>query len=98
MQPSNPVDYKKVLTNVIQKQIVILGPDITLIKARNVAGLTVSDDGTVTDFQGEPHEVTSKLVDQFMQLSGMIVKKTMEPLLDSYIPKQTEAPEPVTEH
>ncbi|MCL5970424.1 MAG: arginine--tRNA ligase, partial [Patescibacteria group bacterium] len=37
-------DYKKLLTEVIQKQMVILGPSITLTKARNVKGLTVSDD------------------------------------------------------
>ena len=46
MQPQTTDDYKKLLTQVIQKQMVILGPGITLSKARNVKGLTVSDDGT----------------------------------------------------
>jgi len=74
-------DYKQLLTQVIKKQIVILGPDITLAKARNVAGLVVADDGSVTDISGAPQEITQKLIDQFVQLSGEIVKKTMEPLL-----------------
>lgn len=74
-------DYKKLLTEVIKKQIVILGPDITLAKARNVAGLVIADDGTVTDISGSPQEITQQLVNQFVQLSGEIVKKTMEPLL-----------------
>jgi hypothetical protein len=77
-------DYKKVLTEVIKKQIIILGPDITLAKARNVHGLTISNDGTVTDIQGHPQELIQSLIDQFVQLSGLIVKKTMEPLLSIY--------------
>lgn len=84
MQSTNPNDYKKVLTEVIQKQMVILGPLITLAKARNVKGLTVSDDGTVTEISGPPQELIQSLIDQFVQLSGLIVKKTMEPLLANY--------------
>ncbi len=77
-------DYKKLLTDVIKKQIVILGPQITLAKARNVKGLTITDDGTVTDMQGQQQELIQALIDQFVQLSGLIVKKTMEPLLSAY--------------
>lgn len=81
MQPTSNQDYKQLLTDVIKKQIVILGPDITLSKARNVKGLTVGNDGTVTEVSGNPQEVIQSLIDQFVQLSGLIVKKTMEPLL-----------------
>jgi hypothetical protein len=84
MQPQSTDDYKKLLTQVIQKQMVILGPGITLSKARNVKGLTVSDDGTVTNIQGQPQALIQGLIDQFVQLSGLIVKKTMEPLLSMY--------------
>lgn len=94
MQPTNPSagsgqvpaggDYKKLLTDVIKKQMVILGPAITLAKARNVKGLIVADDGTVTDMQGPPQELIQNLIEQFVQLSGLIVKKTMEPLLSIY--------------
>lgn len=83
MQPQEQ-DYKKVLTDVIKKQIVILGPQITLAKARNVKGLTITDDGTVTVMQGSPQELIQDLINQFVQLSGEIVKKTMEPLLSVY--------------
>lgn len=76
-------DYKKILTQVIQKQMVILGPAITLAKARNVKGLTISDDGAVTEMAGTPQELIQNLIDQFVQLSGLIVRKTMEPLLAS---------------
>ncbi len=77
-------DYKKVLTEVIQKQMIILGPTITLAKARNVQGLTVADDGTITEISGSPQILIQSLIDQFVQLSGLIVKKTMEPLLANF--------------
>ncbi|MCL4354605.1 hypothetical protein M1349_04030 [Patescibacteria group bacterium] len=80
MQPKTDVEYKNLLTEVIKKQMVILGPTITLAKARNVKGLTVQDDGTVTNLTGNPQELIQALIDQFVQLSGLIVKKTMEPL------------------
>jgi hypothetical protein len=82
MQPNT--DYKKLLTEVLQKQMIILGPTIALAKARNVKGLTVADDGTVTNIEGQPQELIQGLIDQFVQLSGLIVKKTMEPLLSVY--------------
>lgn len=85
-------DYKQLLTEVIKKQIVILGPDITLSKARNVKGLTVADDGTVTAVEGNPQEVIQSLIDQFVQLSGLIVKKTMEPLLSLSQPETATPP------
>jgi hypothetical protein len=84
MQPAQDTDYKKLLTEVIQKQMVILGPGITLTKARNVKGLSVNDSGIVTDIQGPPQELIQGLIDQFVQLSGLIVRKTMEPLLSGY--------------
>src|SRR5579883_1263764 len=89
-------DYKQLLTDVIKKQIVILGPDITLLKARNVKGLTVANDGTVTGVEGQPQEVTQALIDQFVQLSGLIVKKTMEPLLSLSQPAALSTSTPVT--
>ena len=84
MLPQTDKDYKNLLTEVIKKQIIILGPDITLTKARNVAGLTIADDGSVLEIAGDPQVLTQKLIEQFTELSGLIVKKTMEPLLSSF--------------
>ncbi|MBI2034410.1 MAG: hypothetical protein HYT11_01625 [Candidatus Levybacteria bacterium] len=83
-EPKTDGDFKKLFTDVIKKQIIVLGPDITLAKARNVKGLIITDDGTVTDIKGDPKELIQDLIDQFVQLSGLIVKKTMEPLLANY--------------
>ena len=50
MEPTN-TDYKQMLTEIIKKQIVILGPQIAVLKARGVSGLKVSDEGEVLEDQ-----------------------------------------------
>lgn len=72
------------MTDVIQKQIVILGPQIALLKARNVQGLALDDQGKITSVMGEPQDLLQKLVSEYVSLSGEIVKKAMEPLLNKY--------------
>lgn len=79
------IDYQKLLTESLQNQIVILGPTITLAKARHVAGLHVENDGRVTSIDGNPQEVSIKLLEQFRELSPLMVKKTMKPLLSAII-------------
>lgn len=81
---TSQTDYQNLLTELIKKQIVILGPDIAVLKARNVSGLQVADDGTVTSMGGNPADLLNQLVEQYVQLSGLIVKKAMEPLLSKY--------------
>lgn len=82
--PNNQNDYQNLFSELIQKQIVILGPDIAVLKARNVSGLKVADNGAVIQMNGNPQELLNQLVDQYVQLSGLIVKKAMEPLLSKY--------------
>ena len=77
-------DYKGVISEVIKKQMIILGPEITLSRARNVTGLKVDESGTVIELSGPPEELIQGLINQFVQLSGLIVQKTMEPILASY--------------
>ena len=77
-------DYKRVISEIIQKQMVILGPDIALLKARNVEGLSVGSDGMVTNLEGEPSRLLQKLIDEYVALSGLIIRKAMEPLLQKY--------------
>jgi hypothetical protein len=90
-------DYQTLLTEVLQKQIIVLGPQITLTKARNVQGLSVSDDGHVNSISGDPKEVSIKLLEQFRELSPLLVKKTMKDLLSAIIssfPTSTPPPPP----
>lgn len=84
MQPANETDYKSLFSQLIKKQMLVLGPDITLAKVRNVTGLTVDINGDVQKIEGDPQVMLQSLINQFVELSGMIVKKTMESILTSY--------------
>lgn len=85
MQPQiTETDYKALFTQLIKKQMLVLGPDITLAKVHNVTGLTVDINGDVQKLEGDPQVMLQFLINQFVELSGMIVKKTMESILTSY--------------
>lgn len=84
MLPTNESDYKKIFTELIKKQMLVLGPDITLAKVKNVSGITVNSNGEVESITGDPQQLLELLINQFVELSGMIVKKTMESILTSY--------------
>jgi hypothetical protein len=42
------------INEIIQKQSVILGPQIAVLKAKSVPGITVDSNGKVTDVSGIP--------------------------------------------
>jgi hypothetical protein len=76
--------YLKLLTEIIKKQAVILGPDIALLKARSIAGLKVSDSCSVEDISGDPKELIQKLVNAYVELSGQIVKSALSSIFEKY--------------
>lgn len=77
-------EYKQILTEIVKKQIVILGPQIAVLKARNVPGLKVSDSGEVEDVSGSEQIVLQKLIDSYVALSGEIVKNAVNSIFEKY--------------
>lgn len=77
-------EYKKMLTDLIQKQMVVLGPNIALDKAKKIAGLKVTEDGTVLDMDGDPQAVLKGVANEYMALSGQIAQMTLNTLLEKY--------------
>ncbi len=84
----DPVDedaqYTALISEVIKKQSVILGPEIAILKARSVSGLMVDNDGKVTGVGTSPKETLQKLVDQYVELSGQIVKNALGSIFAKY--------------
>lgn len=76
--------YKALMTEIIQKQSVILGPQIAILKARNVSILTISDSGHVTDIKGDVRTALQSLVDEYVKLSGQIVKNALGSIFTKY--------------
>ncbi len=76
--------YRNVLTDLIQKQVAMLGPNVALAQARKVAGLSVDDKGVVTAINGNPQEILANVSKQFMALSGQIAQMTLESVVAKY--------------
>ena len=83
MEYSNE-DYKKMLGDLIQKQMVVLGPNIALDKARKVPGISLFDDGKVKDITGDPQMILKGVANEYMTLSGQIAQMTLNSLLEKY--------------
>ena len=71
---------KKVISELIRRQMAILGPDITMARVKNVLGIQVDQDGEVISIDRDPQVVLTDLTNQFVELSGLIVKKAMQVL------------------
>ncbi len=72
------------LSDLIKKQMVMLGPNVALGTARKVSGVTVSDDGTVTDITSNPGTVLQEVANAFMNLSGQIAQMTLKKIHEKY--------------
>lgn len=77
-------DYQALLSDLVKKQMVMLGPQVALSHARKVQGLTVSEEGQVLSIAGDPHSALNALANGYMQLSGQIAKTTLDSLLEKY--------------
>ncbi len=76
--------YVSIMSEIIAKQAIILGPQIAVLKARNVSGLFVDDSGKVTDVKGDPINILQNLINEYIALSGEIVKNVMKPIFEKY--------------
>ncbi len=77
-------EYKTLISEIIKKQSVILGPQIAVMKARSIEGLVVTDDGAVTDITQDPKIILQKLVNSYVELSGEIVKNALSSIFSKY--------------
>ena len=77
-------EYKKMITELIQKQIVMLGPSVALGKAKKVSGLEIDDKGNVTNISGDPSQVLKELAKEYMEISSQIAQNTIDTLLSKY--------------
>jgi len=84
MEQPTKDDYKKILSEIIKKQIIILGPQMAVLKAKNVKGLKVDDEGNVLDITESEQIVLQQLIDEYVALSGAIVKNAVSSIFEKY--------------
>lgn len=81
---TNIEEYKNMLSELIKKQVVMLGPSVALGKAKKVAGLEVDEQGNVINITKDPKQVLKDLANEYMEISSQIAQNTIEALLNKY--------------
>jgi hypothetical protein len=76
--------YLGLISEIIAKQGIILGPEIAILKAKAVPGLTINNKGEATDISGDPSEAVENLIDEYVNLSGQIVKSALSSVFSRY--------------
>lgn len=71
-------DYKKTITQLIQKHMVVLGPGIALSIARKIPALKLAGNGDVLAVSGDPKAALDDAADAYIvfagEISGMILR------------------------
>ncbi|MBI5798430.1 MAG: hypothetical protein HZB10_00675 [Candidatus Yonathbacteria bacterium] len=76
--------YKAVMSEIIAKQSVILGPDMAIMRAKKVSGIELSENGEVVGVAGDAADALKRLIDSYVELSGQIVKNALGPIFTKY--------------
>ena len=76
--------YKAIMTEIVNKQGIILGPEFAIMRARSVEELSISESGEVLEIEGEPKMVLQKLIDNYVELSGQIVRNALGTIFSKY--------------
>jgi len=77
-------EYKRLLTEFIHKQMMILGPKIAVDRAQKIPGMSVSDEGIVLSINGNVRMVLKNLVGEYGILAGQIAQKSLDDLLQRF--------------
>ena len=78
------MDYENLIGEIVRKQMDILGPDMAVRTANQVTGLEIDDQGVVSKLDGDPEQILQKLVEQYISLSGEIVRNILNPVFQKY--------------
>ena len=76
--------YKKFLTELVRRHMVIFGPNIARDIAKSVNGLTIDSTGDVTSLSGAPIEIIQKVITLYQELSEPVALLQFRLLLDQY--------------
>lgn len=83
MRP-NDIDYKKLLSDLIQKLTIIFGPDITFARIKNIPQIKLNVDGSIEKTFGDNIIMLDRVVDKFMELSEFATDKAIQSLIPDY--------------
>jgi hypothetical protein len=82
--PQDQKTFENILAELIQKEMVIFGPNIALDKARKVKGLKIGNNGEVIAVTGNQALVLKALTAEYLSLSKMVAQMSINSVLEKY--------------
>ena len=89
--------YKKFLSDLIRRHMLILGPNIARDVAAGVRGLFIDSSGEVSRLDGDQLLITKDLVGGYMNLSAPVTQLITYQLLEQYPDIRAEYNDPITD-
>lgn len=77
-------DYKKVISDIIKRQMEVVGPEIALAVARKVPAIKLAQDGEVLEIADDPKTVFEQIAEAYIAFSGEISKMILKSVMKSY--------------
>lgn len=89
MLQTSQTDYKSILSEFLQHQILIFGPQAVKMMVSGVNGLDLEKDGMVKNITGDPQKIMQEVAERLSQLSEYAVKTTFDRILVSHSVEDT---------
>jgi len=77
-------DYKKSITEIIKKQMDILGPTVAVSIAQKVPAVKVAPTGEVLEVIGDPNSALEQVAEAYIAFSGEISKMILRSVMKTY--------------
>ena len=84
MLQTSQTDYTSVLSEFLQCQIKIFGPQIVHAKIGEIKGLTCDKDGVVKKLVGDPQSILQEVATRLGELSEYAVKGTLDRIVRNH--------------
>lgn len=89
--------YKKFLSDLIRRHMLILGPNIARDVAFGVQGLVIDSSGDVRELNGDQLLITKDLINGYINLSSPVTQLITYQLLEQNPDIKAEYNDPITE-
>ena len=87
MNTQEPKDYHTLLTELIRKQMLILGPIFPIMQARLIKNLKIAENGMVLETTTDPKLIIKEFITQFLNISETLVDLSIKPMIYTFLGK-----------
>ena len=77
-------DCKKAITEIVKKQMDIVGPAVALSVAQKATSVKLSTSGEVMEIIGDPKTALEQVAEAYIAFSGEISKMILKSVMKSY--------------